>query len=421
MATFVLTTVGTTGDLLPYLALGEGLSARGHRVRIVSHAFHEERVKARGLEFVAEGAQFNVESFNRVLDEVRKIKEPLQQFELLLNRLFLTSAERRFEVHLQASKDADLVVNHGFDLLGQEAAIKNRRPWASVTLLPHLIPTDEAPVYPLPRLGLWWTKMTWKTLYDLSQGINRRTSLVLSSLGAAPRSLGVAGAVSPYLHLVAASPSLVHARTDWPSQVHLTGAFIERARPYQPPPELAAFLDQHPRPVVVTFGSMGGNDSQASNEIVQAALRMAGRPAIVQAGYTGLMAKAGPGDPPILSVGYVPHDFLFAQAGCVVHHAGAGTSTAATWAKVPSVAVPHLFDQYYWAGMLRERGLTPKPIFRSDLTAARLAKAIRAVAHPKYQQAAEQVGAKLRGEDGVGRAVELLEGLLSAEAPANPR
>lgn len=408
VARIVITTVGTTGDVVPYLALARALVARGHDALLVTHAMHEQLVRSKGVEFFAESDFCTVERFNAVLDEVRVTKEPLKQFELLLNKLFLRRAEPRFNRHVEASKGADFVVSNGFDFLGQEGAIQNEVPWASVTLMPHLIPTDEAPVYPLPNLGDWWIRGTWKTLYALAQDINRRTRLVLEPLGAPRRSLGVAGAIADRLHLVGASPHIGHERGDWPPQVKMTGAWLDAAPDYTPDAELAAFLEANPRPVVVTFGSMGGSEAEATSAIVMEALARTKRPAIVQSGYSGLAAE---GDA-ILSVGYVPHHFLFAQAGCIVHHCGAGTSTAACRAGVPSVPVPHLFDQYYWAGMLHERGVAPKPIFRKDLTARRLARRIEDALKPKYVEAARALGPQVEAEDGTNRAVDAIEAAL---------
>lgn len=406
MARLVVTTVGTTGDVVPYLALAEGLVARGHAATLVTHEMHRALVESRGVPFVAESDVCTVERFNAVIEEVREEKQPLLQFEGLLTGLFLRRAELRFEAHLAASAGADLVIANGFDFIGQEAAIRNGVPWASVTLMPHLVPTFEAPVYPLPNLGRWWIEATWKTLYEQSQQINRRTYTVLERLGAARRSLGVAGAVSDDLHLVAASRHLTHTRSDWPPQVVQTGAWHTPSQGYTPPEDLAAFLEAHPEPVVVTFGSMGGEDTAATNVIVREALERVGRPAIVQRGFQGL-AIAGGAD--VFEAGFVPHDWLFRKAACVVHHCGAGTTFAAARAGAPSVAVPHLFDQYYWAGMLHERGLSSKPAFRKDLTARRLAGRIRAALHPKVRARAESVARRIAEERGVEAAVEAIE------------
>jgi sterol 3beta-glucosyltransferase len=411
MATVVLSAVGTTGDVVPYLALAKGLNAAGHQAKVVTHEFHRKLVESKGLELHPDGLASDVEVLNQVIDEAAKVKEPLVQFDTFVQRFLLLSAERRYETHLAINRGADLVVAHGFDYLGQEAAIKNGVPWASVTLVPHLIPTMEAPVYPFPRLGAWWTKKTWITLYEMSQVYNRRITAMLGKKFGAPwRSLGVAGAISERLHLIAASEHLTHRRSDWPSFMQMTGAWLDAPEPHEPEPALASFLAKHERPIVVTFGSMGGTSGAETSALVSEALALVDRPAIVQGGYAQLSAKSDR----ILSIGFVPHDWLFTRAGCVVHHAGAGTSTAASRAGVPSVAVPHLFDQYYWAGMLHERGLAPKAVFRGELTAKKLASQIESALKPKRKKIAEAVAAKIATEDGVKATIALIEATIKA-------
>jgi sterol 3beta-glucosyltransferase len=45
-------TIGSRGDVEPYLALGVGLRAAGHQIRLAAHACFEPLVGDRGLEFV---------------------------------------------------------------------------------------------------------------------------------------------------------------------------------------------------------------------------------------------------------------------------------------------------------------------------------------------------------------------------------
>jgi UDP:flavonoid glycosyltransferase YjiC (YdhE family) len=94
----------------------------------------------------------------------------------------------------------------------------------------------------------------------------------------------------------------------------------------------------------------------------------------------------------------------------VVHHGGAGTTAAGLRAGVPSIVTPFFGDQPFWARRVHELGVGPRPIPRQSLTAARLAEAIRlAVTDETMRGRATDLGALIRAEDGVGRAVELLE------------
>ena len=94
----------------------------------------------------------------------------------------------------------------------------------------------------------------------------------------------------------------------------------------------------------------------------------------------------------------------------VVHHGGAGTTQAATIAGCPSIVVEHASDQPLWGSVLQRRGIAPKMLHRRSLTAQKLARAIRSVLQTlSMKKKAEEIGAMMQKEDGLTRAVALVE------------
>jgi UDP:flavonoid glycosyltransferase YjiC (YdhE family) len=106
----------------------------------------------------------------------------------------------------------------------------------------------------------------------------------------------------------------------------------------------------------------------------------------------------------------IPHNWIFTKVGAIVHHGGVGTAAAAFRAGVPSVFVPHIFDQEYWGERAFELGVAPPPINRKDLSAERLSAAVRqATGAAGMRERAVRLAEALRGEDGTGNAVSLAE------------
>jgi sterol 3beta-glucosyltransferase len=418
LSTVVLTTVGSTGDVVPHLALALGLRARGHRVRVATHAFHRALFEAAGIEHVAVGPPLTLPAFNRAVDDVSRVAAPIKQFEQLVRRLFLLEPGRTVAELSAAMADAELVVAQRFDYLGQAAAVQRGLPWATVNLSPQLLRTAEAPVHPAPDLGRVWTRFTWTTLEQMAAPMNRSVADVLARLGVRDHPLEVAGARSPQLDLVATSWHLSPTRGDWPTTVRVTGPWFLPPSPGPLEPALAEFLARHGPPVVVSFGSMGGSRSAIADAVLEALVRL-GRPAVVQRGYANLLAERALPEH-ILSVGHVPHDLLFGKAACVVHHAGVGTAAAVAAAGVPSVAVPHLFDQFYWGARLAELGAAAKPLLVRELTGPALAARIEAALQPPVVRAAAALGARVRSERGVEQAVAALEALMGGVGAAPP-
>jgi sterol 3beta-glucosyltransferase len=153
---------------------------------------------------------------------------------------------------------------------------------------------------------------------------------------------------------------------------------------------------------------MHDRDAAAATALVLDALRRAGQRGVLQTGW-GALGEV-PRSDRVFPVGPVPHDWLFPRVAAAVHHGGAGTVAAALRAGVPSVLVPFMADQPFWARRVFARGAAPAPIPRQRLTAERLAAAVRsAVTDPETRRRAAELGAKVRADDGVARAVEVFE------------
>jgi UDP:flavonoid glycosyltransferase YjiC (YdhE family) len=103
----------------------------------------------------------------------------------------------------------------------------------------------------------------------------------------------------------------------------------------------------------------------------------------------------------------VPHDWLFPQVPAVVHHGGASTTAAVLRAGTPSVTVPFFADQPIWGEKLTRLGVSPQPIPYQKVSEETLATAIEIVLGDEVMRSkAQELGEKIRGEDGVANAVE---------------
>jgi UDP:flavonoid glycosyltransferase YjiC (YdhE family) len=106
----------------------------------------------------------------------------------------------------------------------------------------------------------------------------------------------------------------------------------------------------------------------------------------------------------------VPHVWLLPQMAAVVHHGGAGTTAAGLRACVPSIVMPLAGDQHAWAGRVTALGVGLRYASLNRLTVDGLMKAIDATVNDQALRArAVALGEKIRAEDGVGRAVALIE------------
>ena len=409
-------TWGSEGDVRPFLALAAGLRAAGHDVTLaVTHVTNKD--------YTDLGASFGVpvRQVGRLGADLPKLagealagkSNILGQVDLILRDLFAPAAQDMLSEAKRLCRENELVIGHFLVHPLKTAAELSGRPHVSVFLAP-LIPSAHFPPPGVPHLGTFMNALFWKAGSVL---MNRTFLPPVNALRRAEGLGPVRSAVrqaflSPRLNLIASSPSLVPPPADWDNTIRVCGAFHlpeQRSVP-QVPERIKQFIAAKPHPVYMTFGSMSIGDPAFDDtvQMLAEAARLAQCRAIIQT--EGQVAAAGAEHPDILYVDRLEHQRVFPGCAAVVHHGGAGTAHAASRAGCPSIVVEHVTDQAFWGGVLHRAGIAPPLLHRRTVTAAGLARAIRTVLDsPSMRDAAHQIGVGMRQEDGVMRAVELIE------------
>jgi sterol 3beta-glucosyltransferase len=194
--------------------------------------------------------------------------------------------------------------------------------------------------------------------------------------------------------------------------------FLPRPEGWQPNDQLRRFLEAGPSPIYVGFGSnLTGREPHRLTELYVNAIKRIGGRGIFYAGWGDFADIPLPDS--ILRVESVPHDWLFARVAAVVHHGGAGSTSAATAAGAPSVAMPFLGDQFFWARQIHALGCGPPPLDRKTLTVEHLAETLAdLVDNRTYRQRAQALGARLLAESGADKAAEWIEQQFTSNVPA---
>jgi vancomycin aglycone glucosyltransferase len=218
--------------------------------------------------------------------------------------------------------------------------------------------------------------------------------------------------------LVAVDRDLGPLGDDATEKAFATDAWILEEEDVALDQRVEAFLRLDPAPVYVGFGSMVAKRVPALAAETIAAVRAVGRAAIVAGGWAGLDRHVTPADD-ILIAGALPHAKVFPRVSAVIHHGGAGTTTAAARAGVPQVILPHILDQYYWAHRVAQLGLGPRAmpadLVTADMLADRLAAAVGDLA---IRTRAAALAPAIRARNGAPAAVVELERLVATGAPS---
>jgi sterol 3beta-glucosyltransferase len=405
---------GTRGDTQPYIALGIELKKAGHHVRIATFENDEAFIKSFGLEFSKVKGDISVVASGEGTKGARQADNP---FKLLLSFNKLKSLAFGMQKDFfNACAGSDAIVYHPGAAIGYFAARHFNIPSILATPFP-MTPTRDYPAlifYNLPRLGKGYNLLTHKIFEKImwsASGANVK-KFWKEEFGKSPE-----GFTCPFgmqstgmLPTIVSCSNYVFPRpSDWPEHIYNTGYwFLDEKADWVPSIELTEFIGRGKPPIYVGFGSIADRAlAMRTTELVIEAIKRSGQRGILATGWGGMSKiKNIPED--IFILESAPHSWLFAQMAAVVHHGGAGTTAAGLRAGVPGIIIPFSNDQFAWGCRVYELGVASKPIPRKSLTAEKLADAIKFVLAKEIKDAARDLGAKIQSENGVQRAVEIV-------------
>ncbi len=436
-----IATIGTLGDVQPFVALALTLKKRGYSVVLGTTGDFEAFVTSHGIDFFSLGG--DVQAFLRQSQfDSAMTKNVLLHAPGLLRdgQKILKEAGKRA---WQMAQDADAIVFQNNTTFCIDIAEALGIP-PIMTVFQPLNPTDEFPYFgysgqPIDPLMYRFNREPFAKSLSLDPMINKLSYVVQQAqqsywdlprdqlrrglLGLKAKKKGgfyTNSRGAPLTTLHAYSPSISPAPGDWREGNIITGFWrLDDMTGWVPSPEFEKFLANGPAPIFVGFGSMMWG-SQRNSEIIGKALRAWGGRAVIGQGWGGLKADALPDTVHVIE--RAPHNKLFEHVKAVVHHGGAGTTHTGLYAGRPSFAVPQFFDQPYWGQLLYELGVGPPPVRLRKLTPQLLASALDDLdTTPAYAHAAEALRDKLMLEDGTNLAVDVIEETIAASERLGPR
>jgi UDP:flavonoid glycosyltransferase YjiC (YdhE family) len=329
-----------------------------------------------------------------------------------MSNFVLPLAEKVVGIVRKACKDADAII-HSFLLtsLGFEFAREKDIPDISAQLFPVFTNTSEfaSPAFPNLPFGDSYRQLSHQAVSQIfwqgSRHLYRRVRKDYPFLPALtrwpfderyPR-------VTPILY--AFSPHVVPRPKDWKAPAFITGYWFSKTiGNWIPDENLIDFLDSGPPPIAIAFGSTNASKLNSVVEKIVAALNITRQRGII-VGYQQKEISQG-----IYQIGSVPYSWLFERSSAIIHHGGAGTTGKGLMAGVPNIVIPFTSDQPFWANRVHALGVGPKPISPKRLTTQQLVGAIAtAMEDEEMRKRAALMGEALRVEEGVSRAVDIIQ------------
>jgi sterol 3beta-glucosyltransferase len=417
-----ITTLGTRGDLQPFIALALGLKDAGYDIVIISAKNEEDFVKSYGLKFTPLNVDIQKIMEGSEVQEMTKGDNPLKFYISHMRgskKLKQSMVKTQHEIW-DACQGYDAIIFHPGMPIGYFIA----KELGKVSIMANPFPTISTKEYPSilfyngPRFGriynlfthIIFEKVFWALIKSAIKEFwseNVKTDINLS----VPPIRQQVESGMPVLN--GYSEYLFHKPKDWPDNIHTTGSWLIKEEPnWKPQPELDKFILTGQPPIFVGFGSMKDiNKFKETFEIIIQALKISKQRAVVGLGWNTLKLNE-PIPDNVFLIDNVPFTWLFQQMAAVVHHGGAGTTSIGLTAGKPTIIVPFNADQPAWGRRVFELGVGARPILKKKLTANKLASAIQYALNPEVVAKAEELGQKLRKENGVDRAVKIIDSFL---------
>ena len=410
----LLTSVGSAGDIHPFIAVGLVLKARGHDVALAANPYFQGAIAAAGLEFLPLGdtldpqevARTHPKAFRRFTGAKTLFREV---FGPHMRDMILSLREIARDAH------PEVIVGHQISFGGPWIARDLGTPWITTVLAPSTLISDHDPsVYPIGldvRRAPMWVRR-------LQHSAGRRTVNAMldpllqdirTEMGHPRRGDTLFGEMLEGHVIGLFSPSYRGPAPDDPPGMTICGFpwFDRGTADALLAPELESFLAGGSAPVVIAMGSvLSQTESAVLRRVVRAAQRTGHR--IVLVGRDGHDDAADSRD--IIRIDYAPFGALFPRAAMVVHHGGIGTTAQTLRAGVPALVLAFAHDQFDNAARTHRLGLGARGT-RNTSERAIAAHIDRLISDPAMRDRCRAMATAIAAEDGATRAAEVIEAI----------
>ncbi len=417
----VFSTFGTFGDVNPLIALSLELKRRGHRPVLAVPEMFRPKIEPLGIGF-ARVRPDQDPTDTRLIAMIYDIKHGT---ETGLRKFLFPSLRESYDdlmAAVEADGGADLLVTGELAYAGPMVAEKTGIPWASYVLAPFsFFSAYDPPVLPpyptlarvqeavpafghvVARVARFVTRQWPEPVYALRR-----------ELGLPPGKDPIFDAKhSESLALALYSPVMGEPQPDWPRSVRITGfAFYDGTGDEgRLPPDLAAFLDAGPPPLVFTLGSAAVMHAGDFYEQSAEAAEQLGQRAVLLIGNDDRNLPKRKLPATICVARYAPYSQIFPRASVVIHQAGIGTTAQALRAGRPMLVMPYSHDQPDNARRVRRLGVA-EVLGRNRYRAKAAARLIwQLLSDNAYSVRSTAVAAKISQENGAVAGCDALEAM----------
>jgi sterol 3beta-glucosyltransferase len=409
---FVIVTLGSEGDVRPYMALAHELEREDHVVSLATSENFSELIHGAGLDYLPMKIYYGDRPslFNwRVL---MAVNASIENKEGYLAELWAVCQNADAIIYNVSTYPCFYIA----EKLGIPSFGVFVQPHHASKAFPHPIVTDGKPMGGMFNRASFWLFNTLHWRY-VRKSINqwRRDTLKLPPIPLGDNLQRQLKKNQPRI-LYAFSPAFLSRPADWHfDNVDITGYwFLDTEKNYTPPKDLEDFLNNGTPPVFINV--MWNRDKFDTPTIMEISHLLNTR-LIIQDLY-GQLDDLASTENIFYIRGSIPHEWLFKRISVAIHHGGLGISMNCIRAALPMIAIPAIGvnDQRFWAHRIEKSGVGIHFVVsnKNKRFAKQLVSAIKKAMHSDHIRArVTEMSIKVKAENGLQNTLEIISSSLT--------
>lgn len=401
----ILTSIGTQGDIEPFLAIGKILKEKGHHVICAFSEKFRELTESCDIEFASLGRKNDDvlgSDASRTVMGGSGIKKFFAYIKLMkLAQKQKVPQEKEFKLYeLVKQERPDRIVYHSKNVYPLIWEYKNRGKTIFVSPFAYFHYITGHTFFFGKNYGEYFNKLTFK-LSDFG---------VVTATIAAKKWLQIRDKITRrelknIIHsrkfIYTISPSLFPRPDYWKSNIKVLGhQELKRKADWKPEKNLTEFIEKHEKVLFITFGSMPNPEPKQKTKIILEILERNKIPAIINTASGGLVKPDTFNSELIYFVPHVSYDWIFPKMYAVIQHGGAGTTHLAIKYGCATMIIPHFMDQFVWDKITFDIGVGPKGVKISRITNKNLEpKVLELLNNKSFKEKSVKIGNQMKKEN----------------------
>lgn len=340
----LLVSFGSSGDINPFIAVGEALQKRNHKVTFITNEIFKTQIEGRGLSFYQVGTKEEYESLSRD----SRLFHPRKAFKFIVRNIIWKYMRDYYRAIRELANDQTIVVAQSIAPGARIAHEKLSIPLISLNLQPFSFWSIQKPPFfsglSIPGSLPFEIKkyiLENANKYYIDKVFGPEINTFREELGLPQeKNFFTKWMYSPQKVIGAFPDWFAEPADDWPQNTTLAG-FVSSESNSALPPKVESFLKSGNPPLVITVGSAMQHGRKFFKTSMDAVKYLKKRAIII----TSFPEQVPAHGEDVLVCDFAPYKQLFPHIEAIIHHAGIGTIAHAIAYAIPQLLVPFAHDQ----------------------------------------------------------------------------